>query len=98
VGRRPRRNYILIRLDPRKAFEPGNVAWRPRSGAHAQKFTYGGKSRTLEQWAKVLKISRETLRMRMVKCRQRGWELDKAFSAAAWPRGRGKQLPSLRDR
>lgn len=98
VGLRPHPDYTLIRLDTRKAFAPGNVVWRPRYGNCGKRVTYGGKTLTMQQWANRLGITREALRQRIEKCRQRGWDLGEAFSVPAWPRGPGKQLPSLKKR
>jgi hypothetical protein len=98
VGLRPRPGYTLIRLDTRKAYAPGKVAWRPRYGHLGKRIDYGGKSLTVQQWADRIGISRQALWLRIKRCRQRGWDLGEALSDAAWPTGPVTQLPSMRSR
>jgi hypothetical protein len=69
VGRKPSKRHTLDRRDNSRGYEPGNVRWVTHEDQQSNKrsnvfLTYLGKTRTLSQWSRALKIPTSTLSAR----------------------------------
>lgn len=85
VGPRPNLPRLGVeRIDPDGLFGPGNCLWTPCSqGRRGRLFTLDGKTQNMAGWARDLGISREAVRLRLLKHRP-----EVALSAPSTP-GRG---------
>lgn len=97
VGRRPKRTFVLGRLDRLVPFQPGNVKWMPKRDAKLNykmtRYTYGGETLSHREWADRIGISFERLRQRIAKCNKYGASLDEAIATPA-----GERMPCTRGR
>ena len=71
VGPRPGPEYSLDRYpDNNGNYQPGNVRWatrteQMRNTRHNRILTFQGQSRTMVEWAEIIGIAGETLRLRL---------------------------------
>lgn len=83
VGIRPD-GYTLDRKDCSKGYEPGNIAWadtetQQNNRRNNVNIEFNGKTQTMTQWARELRINKNTLRGRLVT----GWPVEKALTQPA---------------
>jgi hypothetical protein len=87
MGPKPKKLYVVGRLDRSKPYGPGNCKWMTRKqaqmGKRAKLYTFRGESLPMKDWAKRIGITLERLRQRMLKCRRYGVEISQALEAPA---------------
>jgi hypothetical protein len=81
MGPRPSSRHTLERKDNNGNYEPGNCEWATRDAQmtntrHNRFLTYGGETRTLSDWARLIGIAVSSLHGRLKK----GWPLDRALT------------------
>jgi hypothetical protein len=92
VGRRPKPDYVLMRLNRDRPFAPGNVAWRPRGELTRDCLSiyieHAGMRLSIKDWAQKVGISPERMRQRIAKCQRYGADVREAITTPA-----GKRMP-----
>jgi hypothetical protein len=83
MGPRPARNRVILRRNPRGDYSPGNCYWGTVAELHSKSgtlITYKGKTQNIGRWSAELGINRETIRMRVKRCMERGLDPSGAFT------------------
>lgn len=73
----------IDRIDNSKGYCPDNCRWvdnytQHNNQSNNRRITYRGKTRTIVQWAKELRLNSQTLYSRL----QRGWSVEKALETS----------------
>lgn len=81
MGECPDKSMTLDRVDSKKNYEPGNCRWvtqadQNRNRSYCVHITFNGDTKIVEDWAKLLNISANTLRQRLYL----GWSVEKALT------------------
>lgn len=81
VGRRPKPELTIERIENNRGYEPGNVRWATRSEQANNKrtnrrITWRGETRNVSEWAKFCGFKSQTLERRL----WRGWSIERALT------------------
>jgi len=67
MGNRPSAKHVVVRIDRRKKFGPGNCRWsterEPQRGG--REISFRGETKSISEWARQIGISRQALWLRL---------------------------------
>lgn len=94
IGPRPSSKHSLDRIDNNRDYEPGNVRWATaaeqlKNRRTTRWLTFQGRTQTVGEWARELKINYCTLIQRIT---MRGWSVESAITTPSEIKYRGKSL------
>jgi hypothetical protein len=80
IGIRPSAFHSLDRIDNEGNYEPDNVKWslpaeQMNNRTNTRFLTYGGQTKSLQEWCKLLNLNSKTVSTRIC----RGWSVEAAF-------------------
>lgn len=83
VGRAPTPSHTIDRIDNGAGYEPGNVRWatayeQQNNRSDNRKLTFGGETRGITEWSRVVGIARRTIEHRLAA----GWPIERALTEA----------------
>jgi AraC-like DNA-binding protein len=90
MGSRPSHKHTIERIDNSKGYEPSNCKWATRieqnnNTSRNVRIEYGGRSKTVAQWARELGMNPRTFAGRI----ERGWSVERAIETPADEEGCG---------
>ena len=82
LGARPSKKHTIERKDNNGHYEPNNCCWLPSALQQRNKrtnafYVFAGQSKTLPEWAEILKLPEATLRARI---EVYDWSVERAFT------------------
>lgn len=85
----PKSGYTLDRIDNNKGYEPGNIRWATRAEQNKHRrsrieISFKGKTQSLSDWARELKLPLLTLYSRIKRDR---WTIKRALTTPSGPQG-----------
>lgn len=88
----------LDRIDGSKGYEPGNCRWatylqQGNNTSANKRITYGGETRTIAEWARIVGIRQNTITWRL----RRGWNEKEALTIPTQKRRKKTELSCLND-